>query len=145
MTTSATLGHARHLGRQARDHLRALVHRWAHDDGEVVARPVLPVADLAVAEDFHRALGFEVTRWDDDYAWVTLADREILHLARVPDLDVATNRAQAYLFVPDVAAWHDRARSASLEPSAPADQPWGLREFTVVDPSGNRLRLGEPI
>jgi uncharacterized glyoxalase superfamily protein PhnB len=25
------------------------------------------------------------------------------------------------------------------------DQPWGMREFALTDPSGNRLRIGRPI
>jgi hypothetical protein len=27
----------------------------------------------------------------------------------------------------------------------PRDEPWGMREFTVVDPSGNLLRIGHDL
>ena len=29
--------------------------------------------------------------------------------------------------------------------TAPVDQPWGLREFTLVDPSGNLVRVGHDL
>ena len=29
--------------------------------------------------------------------------------------------------------------------STPRDEPWGMREFTVVDPSGNLLRIGHDL
>ena len=29
--------------------------------------------------------------------------------------------------------------------TAPVDQPWGMREFTLVDPSGNLLRVGHDL
>jgi hypothetical protein len=29
--------------------------------------------------------------------------------------------------------------------TTPADQPWGMREFTLVDPSGNLVRVGHDL
>jgi hypothetical protein len=29
--------------------------------------------------------------------------------------------------------------------TAPVDQPWGMREFTLVDPSGNLVRVGHDL
>jgi hypothetical protein len=29
--------------------------------------------------------------------------------------------------------------------TAIADQPWGMREFTLTDPSGNAVRIGRPV
>jgi len=49
----------------------------------------------------------------------------------------------AYLFVPDVDAWHQDFTSRGVRPeSAPEDEPYGVREMCVVDPDGNRLRFG---
>ncbi|GAB3465108.1 bleomycin resistance protein [Actinophytocola sediminis] len=42
-----------------------------------------------------------------------------------------------------------RARVATGAPTVRlheiADKPWGLREFTVIDPSGNAVRIGHPM
>ena len=29
--------------------------------------------------------------------------------------------------------------------TAPVDQPWGMREFALVDPSGNLVRIGHDL
>ena len=34
--------------------------------------------------------------------------------------------------------------AAEADPTPLRDEPWGMREFSVTDPSGNRLRVGEP-
>lgn len=106
--------------------------------------PILPVHDLDGAERFYAALGAAVERYDDGYAWVRVADREVLHLAVHTDLDPRANRSAAYLHVPDVDAVHGHlvAHGHALPPAA--DEPWGMREFTVRDPSGNLLRIGTP-
>ncbi len=112
----------------------------------VTARAVLPVADLARAEAFHVALGFDVERHDDRYAWVRFEGDEIYHLAVVDDLDVESNAAAVFLFVRDLSAWHDRASAAAgdagTDVTAITEQPWGMREFVVHDPASNRVRLG---
>lgn len=113
-----------------------------HRRHPVVVRAVLPVADLAVAGAFHARLGFEVTTYDDGYAWVNHHGDEVYHLRLVADLDPTANAATAFAFVGDVDAWHRRCIRAGLDPSPVVDEPWGMREFTVVDPSGNHLRLG---
>ena len=47
-----------------------------------------------------------------------------------------------YVVVPDADAAYERARSAGAEATEPVDQPYGSRDFTVVDPDGNRWALG---
>ncbi len=106
----------------------------------IVAKIVFPAADLEASVRFYESLGLEVERYDDGYAWVRHEGEEVLHLASVPDLDVAANRAAGYWHVRDADTWHRRA-----EPGAPGpivDQPWGMREFTLHDPAGNLLRIG---
>ena len=106
----------------------------------VVAKIVFPVADLPAAIAFYEAIGLEVEAYDDGYAWVRHHGEEILHLARVDGLDVGANRAAGYWHVQDVDAWHERCRA--VEPGPVVDQPWGMREFSLLDPSGNHLRVG---
>lgn len=105
--------------------------------------PILPVADMAVAIDFYRRLGFGVTAYDENYAWVHHSGWEWLHLRLVPSVE--GNQASAYLHVSNADAWRaamTEASGGSIELSPLADMPWGLREFSFVDPAGNVVRLG---
>ena len=42
----------------------------------------------------------------------------------------------------DADAWHTRMSAAGLDVTPIADQPWGMREFTLTDPFGNHVRIG---
>ncbi len=106
------------------------------------ARPILPVADLDEAARFYEQLGFSVTCYDGGYAWVVDGGRELFHLQVVADLDTATNPAAAYFHVSDADEWHARWRDGPGDPSDLADRPWGMREFSLRDPSGNLIRVG---
>ena len=57
-------------------------------------------------------------------------------------LEPAAAGAGAYLIVADPDEWHDRLDRQGLPVSEVADQDHGMREFTLTDPSGNRLRFG---
>jgi uncharacterized glyoxalase superfamily protein PhnB len=108
----------------------------------VDATPVLPVADMEPAIAFYRLLGFEVTLYDAGYAWVSHAGHELLHLLSVPGLDVDANAASCYLHVADGDALHEAWAAAGMAVGPLEDTPWGMREFAMLDPSLNRVRVG---
>lgn len=109
----------------------------------IVPKIIFPVGDMTAASEFYRALGFEVESYDGGYAWVKHRNEELLHLAFVADFDQAANRAAGYLHVQDAAAWHAAWAANGIEVEELIDQPWGMREFMVRDPSGNLLRVGQ--
>lgn len=110
------------------------------------ATPILPVRDLDEAISCYRALGFDVERYDETHARALQRGDEVLHLRAVPELDVAANRAAAYVRVRDAEVWHFIASSALGDVVGPlVDEPWGMREFTLHDPSGNLIRIGQTI
>lgn len=113
--------------------------------GHAAPKPILPVADLDAAIEFYRRIGFDVASYDDGYAWVRHRGEEALHLRFVPDLDVAANRASAYLHVQNVDGWYDLATSMGEAIDPVADMPWGMREFAFTDPSGNLVRVGQNV
>jgi catechol 2,3-dioxygenase-like lactoylglutathione lyase family enzyme len=52
----------------------------------------------------------------------------------------------AYFFVTDVDAWHRDFAGRGVQPAvSPQDMDYGIREMTVLDPDGNRLRFGTQI
>ena len=66
-----------------------------------------------------------------------------LHLATTTGL--VPDACGAYLHFPDVAAIHTAWRSGGLPVSDVEDKEWGMREFTVADPGGNTIRVGQNI
>jgi uncharacterized glyoxalase superfamily protein PhnB len=89
-----------------------------------------------------------VWRWHDELGAVRLGDVE-LYLLR----SRARRPASVYLHVPDAAALHGRVVAVLGGEASPggavaaplADRDWGMREFAVTDPWGNRLRVGQPL
>ena len=118
---------------------------------EIAAAPVLPCRDLDRTLRFYGALGFTLVyeqEEPDPYAIVELHGVE-LHFFVHPDLDPTTSIAACYLRVGDVErverAWSALGLAAEgtprLEPAA--DRSWGMRELMLVDPDGNRVRVGQ--
>lgn len=110
--------------------------------------PILPVADMDAAIDFYRRLGFEVNPYDAGYAWVKHCGCEVWHLGTAEDLDVDANASAAYLHVDDADAWQIALAASTVVTEGcvvgdVADTPWGMREFSFRDPSGNLIRVGQ--
>ncbi|WP_114858603.1 bleomycin resistance protein [Azospirillum brasilense] len=112
--------------------------------------PILPVRDVRAALAHYRRLGFEASAYDDTveepiYGFLAWGD-VTLHVARVPDLEPARSTAACYLYVNDADALYAAWQAAKVDGrlTAPADTPYGLREFAHIDPDGNLLRIGAP-
>jgi len=123
--------------------------------------PVLPIGDMARSVAFYRdALGFRVLHQEAGYA-VLRRDGAGIHLWAASDegwrgrsgpSPVVTG-AESFLAgtascrvqVTGVDALCEQLRpSGSLHPNAPLrDQPWGSREFGVLDPDHNLITFYE--
>jgi catechol 2,3-dioxygenase-like lactoylglutathione lyase family enzyme len=122
---------------------RGCIHWLAHNSGQgLITTPIFPTADLDESAAFYRTAGFIVDAYDAGYAFVIYDGREVLHLAGADDLDPARNQAACYLNTTEADNLHAAWNAAGLPVSAINDQPWGMREFEVRDPSGNLLRIG---
>ncbi len=111
----------------------------------VVSTPTLPVVDLAEAVDFYERAGFGVRVYPDDlgdgFAFADYDGQSVFNLD-VIDIDPARNGAGCYLIVDDPDGWHPRLFASGLPVTAIGDMPWGMREFTLTDPFGNKVRIG---
>lgn len=124
---------------------RACVGWLGRRVGAIDVTPTLPVADMVEAVRFCEAAGLEVHQYDDGFAFVHLGGQSVFDLDLIVDLDRAANHAGCYIITGDVDGWHGRLLAAGLDVTAIVDQPWGMREFTVTDPSGNNIRVGRSI
>lgn len=112
------------------------------------AIPVLPARNLRALMAFYRGLGFSLQGPGDAPTPYVLArqGRFEIHLWKT----TVARRGLAYLRTGSVDRLHRRFAKAGLPargaPSLgePRDRPWGMREFTLVDPEGNRIRVGQP-
>ena len=107
-----------------------------------MAIPILPVRELAEARTLWTSAGLTVEDYSDGYAFVLADGCEIVHVAVHPSLDPAANLSACYIHVDDVRGWHTRLTEAGLPVTPVRDEPWGMTEFSVRDPSGNLVRVG---
>jgi catechol 2,3-dioxygenase-like lactoylglutathione lyase family enzyme len=116
-----------------------------------IAIPVLPSRSLGDTLAFFRRLGFdgEIHSFGD-YAILRRGLVE-LHFFTHRDLRPSESHAGCYIRVKDVESIYREFASAQLprrgipRQDVLEDKPWGMREFAVVDPDGNLLRVGQTL
>jgi hypothetical protein len=118
------------------------------------AVPILPSRDLHETIAFYERLGFE-SRGEppETYGYVILARGTIeLHFWEDTNVDPFTTDHSCYIRVADADALHaewqgigvqsDPSTGSRLMP--PVETDYGIREFALVDKSGNLVRVGSP-
>jgi catechol 2,3-dioxygenase-like lactoylglutathione lyase family enzyme len=107
------------------------------------ALPVLPARDLAKTVAFYRdALKFEAFPPLVDYA-IVHRDGVEFHFWRC-DQNALFGACSCYIRVSDVGRWWDEYRTLDLPKLWPLElKPWGMRQFSLLDPDGNRLDIGQ--
>jgi catechol 2,3-dioxygenase-like lactoylglutathione lyase family enzyme len=135
-------------------------------DGSATA--ILPVAFMGRAIAFYRAIGFEVERYSGgEYAFAT-AQRTRIDLSVTDRYDPFSMAGSVYVTVSDADAVHTSILAAGMalgrgqraeadlrerwtrgesiaRITEPADTSWGMREFALMDPDNNLLRIGHPL
>lgn len=114
-----------------------------------IAIPILPSRSLDDTLTFFRRLGFDgKIHSHGDYALLTRGTVE-LHFFTHRELRPAESSAMCYIRVTDVESIYQAFSLAQLPQrgiprmDALEDKPWGLREFAIVDPDGNLIRIGQ--
>ena len=117
-----------------------------------VATPILPARDLEETRAFYERLGFIAAGWwpteFGGYAILTRGDLG-MHFFSYADLSPFTNYAGCYWRVKDVDGLHAECVDAGVPASGTPrvtsvdEKPWGMREFALVDPNGNLIRVGQ--
>ena len=119
-----------------------------------ISIPILPARDLAETRAFYEALGFHAAGWWPDtfggYAILRRGDLS-MHFFLHSEVSATENYCGCYWRVNDVNALYVEydavglSRSGSPRLTAVEDKPWGMREFAIVDPNGNLVRVGQEL
>jgi catechol 2,3-dioxygenase-like lactoylglutathione lyase family enzyme len=124
-----------------------------------VTIPILPCRSIDETLEFYVALGFGATyrqKRPNTYAVVERGGIQ-LHFFVLRDLDPPSSYSTCYVKVADVDALYEAFRDGLRRafgqlPSrgvprigALKDTSYGVRQFVVVDPGGNYIRIGQPL
>ena len=107
--------------------------------------PMLPVKSIDASIEFYQKLGFGVERRQDDWGWAMLALDECRLMVdqsinRKPD---APRQSVLYLYPENIVEYHRQVRGNGVSVPDLSDTFYGLTEFRVEDPDGNRLWIGQ--
>jgi len=109
--------------------------------------PKLPMRDPALTRDYYSRLGFRVTGDYGDYLLMEMEGAEI-HFFLFRDLNPGENYGQVYLRTNAV---HDLYQAylqngIAIHPNGGLSaKPWGMEEFSLLDPDHNLLTFGQEI
>lgn len=108
--------------------------------------PMLPVRSMPASLDFYCAmLGFEVEKRNDDWGWAMLRFDEC-RLMVDQSINSHTGHSRdsiLYLYPEDIVEYHKQVRANGLTVPDLSVTFYGLREFRINDPDGNRLWIGQ--
>ncbi len=110
---------------------------------------VFTVADVGTALDFYRdRLGFAEQFRLGEPAEYAIVERDCVSLHLMPARRAVAARGQSsiYVFAAAVDALHAEllGRGCPIE-IPPRDYDYGMREFSVRDPDGNRVTFGQSV
>jgi catechol 2,3-dioxygenase-like lactoylglutathione lyase family enzyme len=108
--------------------------------------PRVPVLDVEAALIFYcKRLGFELGwRWGAPLTHANVCRDAIgLDLIRVPA--DRGGPAMVYIQVCAIDAYYAELGARGVRVGDLGDREYGMRDFEVIDPDGNRLAFGEPI
>ncbi|MFO1482358.1 MAG: hypothetical protein U1F71_03245 [Verrucomicrobiaceae bacterium] len=115
----------------------------------VAIKPFVPAVSVERSAAFYRAIGFDVPWCGGDLALVRHGTSSFL-LQAFNEPSFIQNY-MIHFMVEDVDAWHSHlialkvADEFGVTIGTPEDQPWGLRDFTLTDPSGVLWRIAQEI
>jgi len=115
----------------------------------VEIKAFVPSSDLAVSVAFYRTLGFEIVWANDAMAYVRHGSGSfLLQHFYVPE---HARNFMMHMQVENVDDWHRHVLACGViakfatQVGQPEDRPWGIRDFTLVDPSSVLWRVGEQL
>jgi catechol 2,3-dioxygenase-like lactoylglutathione lyase family enzyme len=115
----------------------------------VEIKAFVPARDYALSQAFYRELGFAPGGVSEDVAYFSHGNTAFLlknHYVREH-----AEHFMMHLLVADVDAWWAHVQAGGVverygvHAVPPQDQPWGMRDFVLADPSGVLWRIAQNI
>ena len=108
--------------------------------------PMLPVRSMPASVAFYQKLGFSIEQRNDHWGWAMLCfdecrvmlDQSINHHPEAPRQSVI------YLYPDNIEEYHRQVQAAGIVAPNLDHTFYGLTEFRIDDPDGNRLWIGQP-
>ncbi len=117
------------------------------------SEPILPTRNLQETREFYMKLGFN-SWFNGRGPWeyeIFSRGHLVVHFVLDAGLKPGESEASCYWRVKDADRFYRELATLGLPTkciprlTAPRDEPWGMREFSLVDPSGNLVRVGHDL
>ncbi|HET9886586.1 MAG TPA: VOC family protein [bacterium] len=107
--------------------------------------PMLPVKSMPASLEFYQKLGFTVERKEDDWGWAMLRFDECSIMLDQSIKSHPGNLSQTvlYLYPDDIVEYHRQVKRNGLVVPDLDVTFYGMTEFRLDDPDGNRLWIGQ--
>jgi len=115
----------------------------------VEIKAFVPSKDFDLSKRFYADLGFTVAWSSDDMAYLHAGNSSFL-LTKFYQREHADN-FMMHMLVADVESWwqlvqaQEMGKRYGVRVTPPEDRPWGIRDFTIDDPSSVLWRIGQNI
>ena len=109
--------------------------------------PMLPVRSMPASVEFYQKLGFSIEEKNTDWRWAMLrcGDCRLMVDESINVRPGAARQSVLYLYPEDVSAFHRQVRENGLTVPDLDVTFYGMTEFRVDDPDGNRLWIGQRV
>ncbi len=107
--------------------------------------PMLPVASINTSIEFYEKLGFTVEQRNDEWRWAMLrfGDCRLMVDQSINLHPEAPRQGVIYLYPDDIVEYHRQAKANGLDLPDLETTFYGMTEFRLDDPDGNRLWAGQ--
>jgi catechol 2,3-dioxygenase-like lactoylglutathione lyase family enzyme len=112
----------------------------------VSAVPIIPARDVVASAAWYRdRLGFEIFHTEPEYGIVG-RDEAWIHFWGPSGIEPAESTTSLRVGVSGIDALYEHCQAEGIvDANCPLEeQPWGFREFGVLDRDGNRVTFFEP-
>jgi catechol 2,3-dioxygenase-like lactoylglutathione lyase family enzyme len=107
--------------------------------------PMLPVRSMPASVEFYQKLGFTVEQRDDSWRWAMLCfgDCRLMLDESINGHPGIPRSSVLYLYPDAIAEYHEHVRRNGLVVPDLDVSFYGMTEFRIEDPDGNRLWIGQ--
>lgn len=111
------------------------------------AVPVLASLNISETVDFYqKKMGFDRVGWQDNNYAVVGRDKIEIHFWKCNN-KIFPENTSCYIYVRDVDGLYGEMKASGVvHPNGLLkNQPWGMREFAVLDGDGNMIKFGQSL